>query len=56
MDASRYKDYIIPYIDDIQRSINYEEAREPEANPLMHTMQLVDTLPEYMVEIKKKYK
>lgn len=49
------KKEVIPYIDDIQRSIDYQEAREPAANPLMHTMKLVDTLPEYMVEIKKKY-
>lgn len=49
------KKEVIPYIDDLQRSIDYQEAREPKANPLIHTMQLVDTLPEYMVEIKKKY-
>ena len=50
------KKEIIPYIDDLQRSINYHEARQPEANPLMHTMHLVnEALPEYMVEIKKKY-
>lgn len=49
------KKEVIPYIDDLQRSIDYQEAREPKANPLMHTMQLVETLPEYMVEIKKKY-
>ena len=47
---------IIPYIEDLQRSVNYEEARKPEVNPLKHTMHLVnEALPEYMVEIKKKY-
>lgn len=46
---------VIPYIEDLQRSVNYQEARKPKVNPLMHTMQLVETLPEYMVEIKKKY-
>lgn len=49
------KKEVIPYIEDIQRSIKYQEAREPEANPLIHTIHLVETLPEYMVEIKKKY-
>lgn len=50
------KKEIIPYIDDLQRSINFQEAREPKANPLIHTMHLVnEALPEYMVEIKKKY-
>lgn len=54
-DYSLNKKEVIPYIDDLQRSIDYQEAREPKANPLIHTMQLVETLPEYMVEIKKKY-
>lgn len=49
------KKEIIPYIEDLQRSVNYEEARKPAVSPLIHTMQLVQTLPEYMVEIKKKY-
>lgn len=47
---------IIPYIDDLQRSINYQAALEPEANPLLHTMVLVnEALPEYVVEMKRKY-
>lgn len=46
----------IPYVDELQKSIKYNEARNQEANPLMHTMHLVnDALPDYMVEIKKKY-
>ena len=50
------KKEVIPYIEDLQRSVNYEEARKPEVNPLMHTMHLVnEALPEYMIEIKKKY-
>ncbi|GAB2319263.1 HsdR family type I site-specific deoxyribonuclease [Alkalibacterium sp. s-m-22] len=49
------KKEVIPYIEDLQRSVNYKEARKPADSPLIHTMQLVQTLPEYMVEIKKKY-
>lgn len=45
----------IPYIEGRQRSIKYQEAREPEANPLIHTIHLVGTLPEYMVAIEEKY-
>ncbi|MDN6195074.1 MAG: HsdR family type I site-specific deoxyribonuclease [Atopostipes suicloacalis] len=46
----------IPYIDDLQKSLNYEEARDPKATPLEHSMNLIsDALPEYMIEIKKKY-
>ncbi|MDN6161571.1 MAG: HsdR family type I site-specific deoxyribonuclease [Atopostipes sp.] len=50
------KKEMIPYIDELENSMNYQKAREPEANPLMHTMELVnEALPEYMLEIKKKY-
>lgn len=45
----------IPYIEGRQRSIKYQEARELEANPLIHTIHLVGTLPEYMVAIEEKY-
>lgn len=47
----------IPYLDDLQRSIDYDKARAPADTPLSHTMQLVtEVLPEYFVKMKKKYK
>lgn len=48
----------IPYIDELQRSVDYEEAVYKEAgNPLEHTINFVnEALPEYLVEMKKIYK
>lgn len=47
----------IPYIDDLQRSLDYEKARDKKPTALQHSMDLIsDALPGYMSEIKKKYK
>ena len=48
---------IIPYVDEIQESIDYDKAENQEAgNPLAHTMSLLnEALPTYLIDTKKKY-
>ena len=49
---------IIPYIDELQASIDYSKAENQKAgNQLAHMMFLVnEEIPEYLTEMKKKYK
>ncbi|SMB89966.1 hypothetical protein SAMN00017405_0690 [Desulfonispora thiosulfatigenes DSM 11270] len=52
------KEEEIPYIADLSKSVDFETARNKEAgNQLKHMMKLVNKeLPDWIIEIKKKYK
>lgn len=49
---------VIPYIDEIQKSVDFSTAKNQEAgNQLKHMMTLINKeLPNWLVEIKQKYK
>ena len=49
---------VIPYIAELSQSVNFNEAKKKEArNQLEHTMILLNkVLPEWLMEVKKKYK
>ncbi|MFA5575776.1 MAG: HsdR family type I site-specific deoxyribonuclease [Tissierellaceae bacterium] len=48
---------VIPYIDELQASIDYDKAENKEAgNQLAHMMYLInEEIPEYFLEMKEKY-
>ena len=54
---STAKEDTIPYIDEIQLSIDYEKAENKEAgSQLPHTMKVINkALPQWLVEMKKQY-
>ena len=55
--SMRKKDFI-PYIDELQRNINFSIAENQVAgNQLKHMMTLINkVIPEWFVEMKQKYK
>jgi type I restriction enzyme R subunit len=47
---------VIPYIDELTKSIDYDMATDRSAgNKLKHMIILMQKLPEFMAEIKQKY-
>ncbi|ODJ70816.1 deoxyribonuclease HsdR [Brochothrix thermosphacta] len=53
--STQHKD-VVPYIDDIIKSLNYLEAKKPtQGGQLMHTMQLTGLLPSWLAEVKGTY-
>ena len=51
------REEVIPYVDELSRSVDYEGAKNKSAgNRLEHVMSLVDKrLPEWLIETKRKY-
>lgn len=46
---------VIPYIDEISKGLDYENATKKAGSKLMHMMSLSKTLPGQIKEVKKKY-